>query len=164
MRNQLLLLLLLLLVVVVNLGWASLNAFLPFALPSSHPLSFLFPFTAASLKLHPIKLSRKVFTLDSVFWELWTRRVDMWLKTDLRMGFWKEVVCNMRAKLPTCQEWRKWMCQHRKKRATIGWNTQRTGFSRDCLQGEAETKKWLLAACVINLIGGDWVLRFKTQI
>lgn len=29
--------------------------------------------------------------------------------------------------------------------------TPRVGFNRDFLQGQGQTKKWLLAACVINL-------------
>lgn len=29
--------------------------------------------------------------------------------------------------------------------------TPRVGFNRDFLQGQGQTKKWLLAACVINI-------------
>lgn len=41
--------------------------------------------------------------------------------------------------------------------------TPRVGFNRDSLQGQGQTKKWLLAACVINL-SKDEVLRFKVKI
>lgn len=62
--------------------------------------------------------------------------------------------------LPTCQEWGKWMCGQRERRATIRCNTRRAGLV-DTSYRVRQKPEMVISCCVINLIGGDWVLGSK---